>query len=105
MSCNDDEDRGPLSVEREAELPGTPDEVWEQLPEVIDDGSHVRVDDECEPPRRWSFFWAPADGEGAPSYVEIELDAHGDDTLIHIRETRLDGAELSRAALNARALV
>lgn len=101
MSCNDDE--GALSVERDAELPGSPDEVWEELPDIIDDGSHVRVDDECEPPRRWTFYWAPVEGDDAPSYVEIELDANGDDTHIHIRETRLDGAELSRAVLNARA--
>ncbi len=103
MSCNDEGD-GPLAVEREAELPGTPDDVWEALPDIIDDGSHVRVDDECDPPRRWAFFWAPTEGDGAPSYVEIELDAHGDGTLIHIKETRLDGAALSHAALNARAL-
>jgi hypothetical protein len=103
MSCNSDE--GPLSVEREAELPGTPEEVWEELPGVIDDGSHVRVDDECEPGRRWTFFWTPAEGEDAPSYVEIELDANGDGTVIRIRETRLDGAELSRAVLYARTLV
>ena len=105
MSCSHDEGEGPLSVERETELPGTPEEVWDELPDVIDDGSRVRVDDECEPGRRWTFFWTPAEGDDAPSYVEIELDASGDGTLIRIRETRLDGAELSRAVLNARALV
>ncbi len=93
MSCNDD---GPLSIEREVELPGSPDEVWEALPDVIDDGSHVPASTtSVDPPRRWTFFWAPAEGDDAPSYVEIKLDAHGDGTLIHIDETRLDACPRS----------
>jgi uncharacterized protein YndB with AHSA1/START domain len=101
MGCEESDE---LAVERAAELPASPEEVWEALPELFEDDDRVRVDEEVEPGRRLTFFWAPAEGEGAPSYVEIDLEAHGEGTLIRIRETRFDGAALSRAVQNARAL-
>jgi uncharacterized protein YndB with AHSA1/START domain len=107
MSCNEEDapaEVDALTVEREAELPAPPEQVWEELSALFDDDDRVRVDDEMEPARRLTFFWAPREGDDPPSYVEIELDAHGDGTLIRIRETRLDGATLSRAVGNARAL-
>jgi hypothetical protein len=93
MSCN---------IERSVELPAPPEEVWEALPELFgDDEERVRVVDESDVPRRWSFWWATLDGDEPPSYVEIDLAATAIGTLLHVRETRLDGGELERCAFDA----
>jgi uncharacterized protein YndB with AHSA1/START domain len=92
MSCN---------IERSVELPASPDEVWEALPELFDDDDRARVVDEDDAPHRLSFWWTTVDGDEPPSYVEIDLSVSAVGTLLHIRETRLDGAALVRSAFNA----
>jgi hypothetical protein len=98
MSCNDE-----AFVEREAEIEAGPDEVWDELGALLDDEGRLRVDEVVEPPHRLSFWWAPTGGDDAPSHVDIRLEPYGLGTLIHIREERLDGAALSRAAFHASA--
>ncbi len=93
MSCN---------IERTVELPAPPDEVWDALPELFeDDGQRVRVLDECDAPHRLSFWWTATEGDEPPSYVEIDLAVSAVGTLVHVRETRIDGAQLVRSAFNA----
>jgi uncharacterized protein YndB with AHSA1/START domain len=98
MSCNED-----VVVERTVELEAPPDEVWRELPEILSEPDRERIDDVVEPGHRLTFFWMPADGDHPPSYVEIELEPGGAGTILHVRETMIDGAHLVHTAFNARA--
>jgi uncharacterized protein YndB with AHSA1/START domain len=109
MSCTDDIP----AVEREAVLDAPPEEVWESLPALVGDddlaaepgaplrateaeGERIGVVDEADAPRRLAFWWAPIEGDDAPSFVEITLDAvetgRGVGTLLRVRESRFDAA-------------
>lgn len=108
-----------VTVEREVEIPAPPDAVWDELAEMLGDeveltaqpGGALRVHDvdgdrvgvvlDAEPGSRLSFRWATVDGDDAPSEVEIGLQSTGLGTIVHIRETRLDGAHLERSAFRA----
>ena len=108
-----------MTVERRVEIPAAPDAVWDELAEMLGDeveltaapGGALRVHDadgdrvgvvlEAEPGARLSFRWATVDGDEAPSEVEIALHSTGLGTIVHIRETRLDGAHLERSAFRA----
>jgi hypothetical protein len=92
-------------IERDVELEGEPHEVWEELGELLDAEDRIRVVEHSEAPRHLSFFWAPANGDEPPSHVDINLEPAGAGTIVHIREVRLDGAELVRSAFHARARV
>jgi len=97
MGCTDDD----VAVERTVELEGSPERVWEELPGWLDEEDRERVLDECEPARRLSFWWMTRDGGNPPSYVEIDLEPSAVGTLLHVRETLLDGAHLVRSAFRA----
>jgi uncharacterized protein YndB with AHSA1/START domain len=117
MSCNESD----LVVERDLELPAPPDVVWDELPGIVGDevelaavrggrlhtrdadGERVGVVYEAVSAERLSFRWISADGDDAPSDVEITLEPSGVGTVVHLRETRLDGAHLVRSAFSARA--
>ena len=117
MSCNESD----LIVERHVELPAGPDVVWEELPAMLGDdvelvaepGGALRVDgpdgervgvvSEAVPAERLAFRWTRTSGDGPPSEVEITLETVGAGTILHLRETRLDGAHLVRSAFRARA--
>jgi uncharacterized protein YndB with AHSA1/START domain len=120
MSCTESEVPGSdLVVERQLEVPASPDAVWDELAEMLGDevelaavpGGALRVHDadgdrvgvvlEAEPGERLAFRWATTDGDDAPSEVEIALEPAGLGTIVHIRETRLDGAHLERSAFLA----
>jgi len=119
MSCSESD----LAVERHVELPAGPHEVWDALPEMLGDeveltaepggalrthgpdGDRIGVVVEAVPGERLTFQWMPVDGDAAPSEVEITLEPSGVGTILHVRETRLDGANLERAAFSARARV
>jgi uncharacterized protein YndB with AHSA1/START domain len=120
MSCTESDAPGSDTiVERQVDLPAPPDEVWEELAAMLGDevelaaepGGALRVHDadgdrvgvvlEAEPGERLSFRWATTDGGGAPSEVEIGLQPSDLGTIVHIRETRLDGAHLERSAFLA----
>jgi len=109
VSCTD----GIPAVERETVLDAPPDEVWESLPALVGDddlaaepgaplrateaeGERIGVVDEADAPRRLAFWWAPIDGDDAPSFVEITLDVvetgRGVGTLLRVRESRFDAA-------------
>jgi uncharacterized protein YndB with AHSA1/START domain len=90
------------TVERDYELDAPPDEVWDELPALFeDDTEHDLVVEEQVPGQRLTFLWSdPATDEPA-SYVEIELEPQGHGTLLHIKETRLDGELLTRTVFNA----
>jgi len=109
MSCTDDIP----AVEREKVLDAPPEEVWESLPALVGDddlaaepgaplrateaeGERIGVVDEADAPRRLAFWWAPIEGDDAPSFVEITLDAvetgRGVGTLLRVRESRFDAA-------------
>ena len=109
MSCTDDIP----AVERETVLDAPPEEVWESLPALVGDddlaaepgapvrateaeGERIGVVDEADAPRRLAFWWAPIEGDDAPSFVEITLDAvetgRGVGTLLRVRESRFDAA-------------
>jgi hypothetical protein len=92
-------------IERDVELDAEPATVWEELGELLDAEDRIRVVEHSEPPSHLSFFWAPIDGGDAPSHVDISLEPAGAGTILHIREVRLDGAELVRSAFHARARV
>jgi hypothetical protein len=105
MSCDEE-----VQVQRNYEIEALPEDVWDELPAVLDEADRVRVVEHEEAPHRLSFFWAPVNGDESPSHVEIDLEpapleAGGVGTIIHIRETRLTGAELVRSAFSARARV
>ncbi len=120
MSCNDSEARPDVVIEREVELAAAPDEVWDELAAILGDdveltaerGGGLRVHDavdgdrigvvlEAEPGERLSFRWATVEGDTAPSEVEIVLRSSEAGTIVHVRETRLDGAHLERSAFLA----
>jgi uncharacterized protein YndB with AHSA1/START domain len=109
MSCTDDVP----GVERETVLAAPPDEVWESLPTLVGDdelaaepgapvratgpeGERIGVVDDADAPRRLAFWWTPVDGDDAPSFVEITLDAvetgNGVGTILRVRESRFDAA-------------
>jgi uncharacterized protein YndB with AHSA1/START domain len=111
MSCTD----GLPSVEREVELAAPPDAVWEALPSLLGDnvdltaepggrlrargpdGEHLGVVEEVDPPRRLTFWWVPAHGDGLPSMVELDLlptepGRVPAGTVVRVRETRFDAA-------------
>ena len=110
MSCTDDIP----AVERETVLDAPPDEVWESLPALVGDdclaaepgaplrateaeGERIGVVDDAERPRRLAFWWAPIEGDDAPSFVEITLDVvetgrGGVATRLRVRESRFDAA-------------
>jgi uncharacterized protein YndB with AHSA1/START domain len=118
MSCNDTN----RVVERDLELPVPPEVVWDQLPGILGDevdlvaepggrlhtrdadGERVGVVREAVRAERLSFVWISADGNDAPSEVEITLEPSAVGTILRLRETRLDGAHLVRSAFSARAL-
>lgn len=106
MSCTDEVP----SVEREIELPVDAAVVWESLPSLFGDdveltgepGGRLRADgpegewvgvvEEFDAPRRLSFWWVPAEGDDAPSFVEVDLAGSAVGTLLRVRETRFDAA-------------
>jgi uncharacterized protein YndB with AHSA1/START domain len=128
MSCNDS-DRPEFDpefdavVERHVELPAPPEAVWAELPEMLGDdvdlaaepggllraydpdGDRVGVVIEAVPAERLTFRWTTVDGDDPPSEVEISLEPSGVGTILHVRETRLDGARLERSAFSAHARV
>jgi uncharacterized protein YndB with AHSA1/START domain len=123
MSCNEpDADFEPEAVvERHVELPAEPAEVWDELSGMFGDdvelelepggkihvrepeGEFVGVVDEAVPGERLSFRWVRLEGDHPPSDVEITLEPNGVGTILHVRETRLDGARLVRSAFLASA--
>src|SRR5262245_51848461 len=123
MSCNES-DAGfepDAVVEREMELPADPSTVWDELPAVLGEeveldpspGGRLRVREageelvgvvhEAVPGERLSFRWMRVDGDDPPSDVDITLEPSGIGTIVHLRETRLDGAQLVRSAFLASA--
>jgi hypothetical protein len=99
VSCNNEES---VTVERTMELDAPREDVWDALPEMFaDDTDRVGVVEEIEVGRRVAFWWTSTTGDEPASYVEIELDVCAVGTLIRVRETRLDGAQLERSVLNA----
>jgi hypothetical protein len=103
MSCDGE-------VERSYEIDARPEEVWDELPAVLDEADRVRVVEYEDAPHHLSFLWTPVDGDEPPSRVEIDLqptirESGGVGTIMHIRETRLSGAELVRSVFSARARV
>jgi uncharacterized protein YndB with AHSA1/START domain len=123
MSCNESEAEfePEAVVERQVELPADPDTVWEELAAMLGDdveldpspggalrvrepeGELVGVVQEAVPGERLSFRWVRLDGDEPPSEVDITLRPSGVGTIVHLRETRLDGAQLIRSALLAAA--
>jgi uncharacterized protein YndB with AHSA1/START domain len=117
MSCNHPE--SDVIVERRVELPASPEIVWDELPQMLGDevelsaepGGTLHVHDadgdrlgvvvDAEPGERLSFRWATVDGDAPPSEVEIALEPSDIGTIVHLRETRLDGAHLERSAFLA----
>ena len=105
VSCDEE-----TQVQRDYEIEGAPEDVWAELPGVLEEADRVRVVEHENAPHHLSFFWAPVDGDEPPSHVEIELEPAIREsgtigTIVHIRETRLTGAELVRSAFSARARV
>jgi uncharacterized protein YndB with AHSA1/START domain len=99
-----------VSVEREIELPVSPQEAWEAITEAEqlqewfaneveldlneggegvfrwDDGEERRaVVEEIEPLRRFAFTWEG--GPDGPSTVAIELEERDGATLVRVRES------------------
>jgi uncharacterized protein YndB with AHSA1/START domain len=119
MSCNESEPEA--VVERDVELPADPTTVWDELPGILGEevelepepGGRLHVRDtghefvgvvqEAVPGERLSFRWVRVDGDDPPSDVEITLAPAGAGTILHLRETRLDGARLVRSAFLASA--
>jgi uncharacterized protein YndB with AHSA1/START domain len=120
MSCNQSD--GDVTIERRVELPADPERVWDELPTLLGDevelvaepggmvrtsgpdGGRIGVVDEVVPAERLAFRWVSTDDADAPpSEVEITLEPSGVGTILHLRETRLDGAHLERAAFTASA--
>ena len=123
MSCNESEAEfePEAVVERQVELPADPDTVWDELAGMLGDdveldpapggtlrvrepeGDLVGVVQEAVAGERLSFRWVRLDGDEPPSEVEITLEPSGVGTILHLRETRLDGAQLIRSAFLAAA--
>jgi uncharacterized protein YndB with AHSA1/START domain len=118
MSCTDEVP----SVEREIVLPVSPSEAWDSLPSLLGDdvelaheaggrlhvdgpeGEMVGVVEEFDAPHRLAFWWVPAAGDDAPSFVEfafveVELDGSAVGTLLRVRETRFDAATVAGGML------
>jgi len=92
-------------------------EVWKSLPTLLGDdvelapepGGRLRADgpegewlgvvEEFDAPYRLSFWWVPADGEAAPSFVEVDLAGSAVGTLLRVRETRFDAATVVSGVL------
>src|SRR3954462_9580654 len=89
VSCDQE-----FQVQRDYEIEATPEDVWDELPDVLDEADRVRVVEREDAPHHLSFFWTPVDGDEPPSHVEIDLEPSTIGTIVHIRETRLTGAEL-----------
>jgi hypothetical protein len=105
VSCDEN-----TTLQRDYEIEAGPEAVWDELAAVLDEADRVRVVEHEDAPHHLSFFWAPVDDDEPLSHVEIELEPvnteSGDvGTIVHIRETRLTGAELVRSAFSARARV
>ena len=109
MSCDESgehEAAADVFVEREIEIAAPPEQVWEELPVLLSgDGDRIRVVDDETPTHRLAFWWAAPNGDEPPSYVDIRLEPCGVGTVVHVRETRLDGAHLVRSAFHALARV
>ena len=123
MSCNEPDAafEPEATVERHVELPVDPGTVWDEIPGMLGDevelepeaggklhvrepeGEMVGVVHEAVPGERLAFRWVRLDGDDPPSDVEITLEPNGAGTILHLRETRLDGARLLRSALLASA--
>ena len=91
-------------------LPAPPAEVWESLPSLLGDDVELAAEPavgsmptvprangwewsrSSTRPHRLAFWWVPADGDDAPSFVEVELDGSAVGTLLRVRETRFDAA-------------
>jgi hypothetical protein len=101
MSCGNDD----VTVEREVALDAPPEEVWDELPLMFEGEDRFSVVEESVPAERLSLWWVPVAGDEPPSYVELDLEATAVGTLLHVRETRLDGASLVRSAFSASAVV
>ena len=92
-------------VMREAEIPASPERVWNELPAVLDDEGRVRVVEHEDAPWHLSFWWTESEGDEPASHVDIELARSAVGTFIRVTETRLDGSSLVRSATLARARV
>jgi hypothetical protein len=101
MSCSSDD----VTVERSVEFDAPPEEVWDELPSLFEGEHRLVVVDESVTAERLSLWWVPVAGDEAPSYVELDLAATVVGTLLHVRETRLDGASLIRSAFSASAVI
>jgi len=100
MSCSSDD----VTVERNVELDAPPEDVWDELPSLFEGEDRFAVVEESVPAERLSLWWVPVVGGEPPSYVEVDLEATAVGTLLHVRETRLDGASLIRSAFSASAV-
>jgi uncharacterized protein YndB with AHSA1/START domain len=129
MSCNEsdsefDAEPDPEAfVERHVELPADPGTVWEELPAMFGEevelepepggrlrvlepeGELVGVVQEAVPGERLLFRWVRLEGDDPPSEIAITLEPNGAGTILHLRETRLDGGQLVRSAFLAAARV
>jgi uncharacterized protein YndB with AHSA1/START domain len=129
MSCRepeseyepDDELQPEAVVERHLEVPADPATVWDELAAMFGDevelqpepggtlrvreteGELVGIVQEAVPGERLSFRWVRVEGDEPPSDVEITLEPSGVGTILQVRETRLDGAQLVRSAFLASA--
>jgi len=65
------------------------------------DGDRVGVVDEAVRGERLTFRWMRTDGDAPASEVEFTLEPSGLGTLLHLRETLLDGSHLVRSAFLA----
>ena len=105
-------------------LPAAPETVWDELAELLGDdveltaepgglaahdhdgdGERIGVVIEAVPAERLKFQWTSAEGDDPASEVEISLEPSGVGTILHLRETRLDGEHLVRSAFVARTRV
>ena len=123
MSCNEPDAafEPEAVVERHVELPADPAAVWDELADMLGEevelepepggklhvrepeGELVGVVHEVVPGERLAFRWVRLEGDDPPSDVEITLEPNGVGTILHVRETRLDGARLVRSAFLASA--
>jgi hypothetical protein len=101
MSCSNDD----LTVERSVELDAPPEDVWDELlPSLFEGEDRFTVVEESVPAERLRMWWVPVGGDEPPSYVQLELEVTAVGTLLHVRETRVDGASLIRSAFSASAV-
>jgi hypothetical protein len=105
------------SVERAVTLPASPDEAWQLVrdlgawfgPDVegeVAPGGVVRVGgrraivERMDEPERLTFRWLDDD----PSRVDITLEPDGDETIVHIEETRIEPAVTPKQEIGFKAL-